>query len=286
LYRQRFYPVNPVAPVINHAWMAGRCAPNDELCSGIRTPARKNQDFSGPVLPANPDILSGMKKDLSRRTLGVIHSVSFTPGILQPLIEQILPEVRVLHLADDSLQRDLAVKVGAIPKADYFKFTTYARFLEEAGADLIVLACSTFSMAVELAAPMIDTPILQIDRPMMDLAVQTGRRVGLIATLPSTIPFSERLLRVAADEAGREISIKTTLCEEAFQELRRGNREKHDQILLAEIDRLSRAVDCICLAQVSMSGLNSKLVNPKVPVLNSGQTGFTRAREILESLTS
>jgi len=51
---------------------------------------------------------------------------------------------------------------------------------------------------------MIDTPMLQIDRPMMDLAVRDGRRIGLLATVPTTVPASERLLRLAAQEAGKE----------------------------------------------------------------------------------
>jgi ornithine carbamoyltransferase len=55
-------------------------------------------------------------------------------------------------------------------------------------------------------------------------------------------------------------------------------------MLLEEIDRLSNEVDVIVMAQVSMSVLEPLLQNTRVPVLNSGRTGFTRAREILESL--
>jgi aspartate/glutamate racemase len=223
----------------------------------------------------------GMKKDLSTRTLGLIHSAASTAVTVQPFLDEIMPEVQVLHFADDSIQR--AAEAGALSRTNYFKFTTYAHFLEQAGADLILLTCSTFSRAVELAAPMIDAPLLQIDRPMMDLAVKTGTKIGLLATLACTVPSSERLLRLAAREAGKEIEIQTVVCSEAFPELRRGNREKHNELLLAEIERLSAAVDCICLAQVSMSVLESRLVNPKVSVFNSARTGFTRAREILRS---
>ncbi|MGE4282985.1 MAG: aspartate/glutamate racemase family protein [Clostridia bacterium] len=226
-----------------------------------------------------------MKKDLSSKTLGIIHAAVFTSNTVQPYIKEIMPEVQVMHLGDDTIQRDnLTAEVGTIPKMNYFKFTTYCSFLEEAGVDLIMLGCSTFNKAVELARPMINTPLLQIDRPMMDLAVQTGKTIGLLATLPSTIPSSERLLQLAADEAGKEIQIKTVLCSEAFKVLREGKPEKHNEMLMEEIDQLSKEVDCICMAQVSMSVLESRLTNTKVPVYNSGRTGFTRAREILESL--
>ena len=161
---------------------------------------------------------------------------------------------------------------------------TYARFLQEAGIDLILLGCSTFNRAVEYARPMIDIPMLQIDRPMMDLAVQDGTRVGLLATLPSTVPSSERLLRQAAEDAGKDVEITTVLSSEAFKVLRAGEPEKHNEILLEEIDTLSQKVDAIVMAQVSMSVLEPRLTNTRVPVYNSGRTGFTRVREILESL--
>jgi aspartate/glutamate racemase len=226
-----------------------------------------------------------MKKDLSNKTIGLIHASSLTIPIAKPFIQEIIPEVQVMHLCDDTIQRDnLSAGVGVIPKINYFKFATYAHFLEEAKVDLIVLMCSTFNRAVEFARPMINVPMLQIDRPMMELAVKTGKRIGLLATLPTTVPSSERLLRVVAEEMGKEIEIKTILSSEAFKELERGNTERHNEILLEEIDKLSREVDCICMAQISMSVLESRLTNTRVPVYNSGRTGFTRVREILESM--
>lgn len=226
-----------------------------------------------------------MKKDLSGKTLGIIHAAVFTSQTVQPFIREILPEVQVMHFGDDTVQRDnLAAPIGTIPKVNYFKFTTYARFLEEAGVDLIMLGCSTFNSAVEVARPMIHTPMLQIDRPMMDLAVQQGRRIGLLATLPSTVPASERLLRIAAQEAGKEIEIKTILCAEAFRILRSGDTEKHNEMLLEEIGKLSREVDAICMTQLSMSVLEPMLQNTRIPVYNSGRTGFTKAREMLEEM--
>ena len=226
-----------------------------------------------------------MEKDLGGKTLGIIHAAVFTSQTVQKYIDEIIPEVSVMHLGDDTIQRDnLAAEVGVVPKRNYAKFITYARFLEEAGADLIMLACSTFNRAVEYARPMINAPMLQIDRPMMDLAVQDGKAVGLLATLPMTVPSSERLLRLAAEEAKKEIEIKTVLSSEAFEALREGNPEKHNAILLDEIDKLSKEVDAIVMAQVSMTALEPRLTKTRVPVYNSGRTGFTKAREILESL--
>jgi hypothetical protein len=48
-----------------------------------------------------------MRKNLHGKTLGIIHTVSITPAIVKSLIDEILPEVKVLPIADDSIQRDL-----------------------------------------------------------------------------------------------------------------------------------------------------------------------------------
>lgn len=225
-----------------------------------------------------------MKKDLSGKTLGIIHAAVFTAYTVQRYIQELLPEVEVLHCGDDSVQRDnLHVPAGTIPKHNYYKFITFARFLQEAGADLIMLGCSTFNSAVDVARPIIEVPLLQIDRPMMDLAVQQGKRIGLLATLPSTVPSSERLLQRAAEDAGKDIAIETILCEEAFKVLRAGNQEKHNEMLLEQLHDLADRVDAICMAQVSMSVLEPYLSQISVPVYNSGRTGFERARQVLES---
>ncbi len=223
-----------------------------------------------------------MGKGLHNKTLGIIHAAVFTAQVVEPYAKEIIPEVQIMHMGDDTIQRDnFSAPVGTIPKANFYKFATYARFLQEAGCDLILLGCSTFNQAVEYARPMVTTPMLNIDRPMMDLAVLDGKRVGLLGTLPSTMPSSERLLREAARDLDREVEVFPVLCAEAFTALRAGNKALHNQMLLEQIGALAKKVDAIVLAQVSMSALEPELTNTPVPVYNSGRTGFMRARQML-----
>lgn len=226
-----------------------------------------------------------MAKDYSGKTLGVIHASAFTSGVIQPYIDRIIPGVQVAHAADDSIQNtNLSAPVGTIPKQNYLRYANLAKSLQDYGADMILLACSTFNRAVEYAEPMIDIPMLQIDRPMMDLAVRDGAKVGLLATLASTVPSSERLLRIAAEEAGRKVDIRTVLSEEAFKVLRAGDKDKHNEMLLEEIEKLGKEVDAIVLAQLSMSALEPMIKNPPVPVYISGIAGVERARDMLDAM--
>ncbi|MCL2831966.1 MAG: aspartate/glutamate racemase family protein [Treponema sp.] len=228
-----------------------------------------------------------MGKDLSGKTLGIIHAAIFTAFTLEPIAKEIMPEVSIMHAGDDTVQRDnLAAPPGTIPKKNFYKFATFARFFEEAGVDLIVLACSTFSQAVEFAAPMVNVPMLQIDRPMMEKAVACGKRIGLIGTLASTMPSSERLLRKCADEAGKKIEVVPVLNAEAFKILRAGDTAKHNSMVLDDIKKLSRETDCIVLAQASMTVMEKETENNPVPVFTSPRLAFLRARQILEDAKS
>ncbi len=222
-----------------------------------------------------------------QKTLGIIHASSLTIKAMQPFIERYLQGVEIMHLCDDTIQRDnISAGVGVIPKVNYFKFAQYAHNLEEAGVDLILLACSTFNYAAELARPMISVPIAQIDRPMMEEAVRQGPRVGLLATLSTTVPSSERLLRIVAAEQKREVHVTTVLRPEAFEAIKAGDAATHNRILLEEIAKLSDSVDSIVMAQLSMSALAPQLGVTRVPVYNSGDTGFGRVRQMLFSAQS
>ncbi len=226
-----------------------------------------------------------MTRPMSQKTLAIIHAIHLTIRAMQPFIDRYIPEVSVMHLCDDTIQRDnIAAGVGNIPKVNYFKFAQYAHNLEEAKVDMILLACSTFNNAAELARPLINVPIAQIDRPMMEKAVSHSKKVGLLATLPTTVPSSERLLNIVAREKGKSIEITTVLRPDAFQAFEKGDIDTHNSILFEEIDLLSDKVDAIVMAQLSMSALAPYLRETKVPVYNSGDTGFARVREMLQEI--
>jgi hypothetical protein len=103
----------------------------------------------------------------------------------------------------------------------------------------------------------------------------------MIATLATTVPSSERLLRIVAAEKSSPVEITTLLRPEAFEAIQKGDRDTHNNILLEEIDKLSSKVDSIVLAQLSMSALEPFLGKTSVPVYNSGTTGFDYIRRTL-----
>jgi len=220
---------------------------------------------------------------LAGKTLGILHAALWVAPIANRYCAELLPGATIMTICDDSLEEEF-LRIGHVPPNNYYKAATYIQFLAQAGADAVLFGCSTMNRTVEYVQPLVDIPIQQIDAPMMEQAVQIGSRIGLLATLPTTVPSSTRLLQKAAQEAGRVVEITTSLRNDAFERLQEGDRRAHNDILLEEVDRLSGEVDAIVLAQVSMSLLEDDVKDAPVPVLNSGRTGFERMREILKGL--
>lgn len=220
---------------------------------------------------------------LQGKVLGIVHAALWVAPIANRYTAELLPGVEVMTICDDSLEQTF-LRIGHVPPHNYYKAATYVQFLAQAGANAILWGCSTMNRTVEYVQPLLDVPVQQIDAPMMEAAVQVGSRIGLLATLPTTVPSSTRLLEQKAAAAGKSVQVTTVLRNDAFQKLQEGDRRGHNDILLQEIERLSSSVDAIVLAQVSMSLLEDEVKDAKVPVFNSGRTGFQRMREILEAL--
>ena len=220
---------------------------------------------------------------LQGKTLGILHAALWVAPIANRYCAELLPGVKVMTICDDSLEEEF-LRIGHVPPHNYYKAATYIQFLEQAGADAVLFGCSTMNRTVEYVQPLVSIPVQQIDAPMMEKAVSIGSRIGMLATLPTTVPSSTRLLEQKAADSGKKVQITTVLRNDAFQRLQQGDRRGHNDILLSEVERMASQVDVIVLAQVSMSLLEDDVRGAPVPVLNSGRTGFQRMRQILEAL--
>jgi Asp/Glu/hydantoin racemase len=106
---------------------------------------------------------------------------------------------------------------------------------------------------------------------MADEAVRLGKRIGVIATLPTTMNPTVDLIQRRAMVAGRTVEVISKLCEGAFEALMSGDGAKHDEMVANALKELSEKVDVIVLAQASMARVVEGLseAERKVPILSS-----------------
>jgi aspartate/glutamate racemase len=152
------------------------------------------------------------------------------------------------------------------------------------GADVLLNACSSVGEAASTARAAISVPIIKIDEVMAQQAVNTGTKIGVVATVRTTLEPTVRLIQAKAAAAGKTIQVTEALADGAFQALLDGKSEVHDDIVKRTIESLADKVDVIVLAQVSMARLIPSLTGMKVPVLASPQSGVQAVRQALEQL--
>jgi Asp/Glu/hydantoin racemase len=207
---------------------------------------------------------------MPRKRLGLLHTSATLVPIFAQLCQAQLPNVDVFNLVDDSLIKDV-IAHGRLRPQTARRVTQLVTAAEDAGADFIMVTCSSIGAAVETAATLATVPVLRVDQPMADQAVQTGKRIGVIATLPTTLEPTADLIRRRATAAGREIELTSRLCEGAFEALMGGDPAKHDAMVAAALKELASQVDVIALAQASMARVVAGLPpeDRRVPILAS-----------------
>lgn len=204
------------------------------------------------------------------KKIGLIHTSATLVPVFQDLFKDKAVPAEVFNIVDDSLIKDVIAK-GRLEEDTAQRVINYVTSAEQAGADLIMVTCSSIGRAVERAAEKAGVPVIRVDQPMVDRAVAEGKRIGVVATLPTTLePTSDLVLR-RAEKAGKKVELTSRLCEGAFEALMGGDPVKHDDMIIAALRELSGEVDVILLAQASMARAVSQMPDSerKVPILSS-----------------
>jgi aspartate/glutamate racemase len=217
------------------------------------------------------------------RTVFIIHTSAVSKDDLTRLFGEFAPDVLVRNIMDDSLLPEVLANGGVTPAVTK-RLCEYAVQAEAAGADLIFTQCSSVGEVADMAAKMVRIPLVKIDERMAETACRMGSRIGVVATVATTMGPTVRLIRRMAEKLGKEITIFEDLSAGAFEKLTAGDRKGHNELVLASIRRLAEQVDVVVCAQGSMLALKADLGETRVPVLMSPPIGVQHAVEVLESL--
>ncbi len=221
----------------------------------------------------------------ARPTLAFVHTVLSLPPVFAALAEELVPDTELFHIVDESLL-NVTRKTGALTAVTRRRVLGYLESAAEAGADLVLVTCSSIGPAVDAARDFVPVPVLRVDEPMADEAVRLGTRVGVIATLRTTLEPTAALVERRARAAGKDVDVVANVCDGAFEALQSGDRDRHDELVREGLREIVAGVDVVVLAQASMARVVDSLPEEErtVPILSSPRLGVTRAAELLSTL--
>ncbi len=217
------------------------------------------------------------------RTVALIHTSPVLVPSFAELARRTISGARLFHMVDESLIQD-TIRSGRLEKKTIRRLVNHIESACEADADVVLVTCSSIGPAVDVGRRLFDVPVLRIDERMVERAVGTGRRIGVIATLRTTLEPTVALLRDTAERLGRQIEIEQALCEGAFEAVLRGDKETHDRSVTQRLVELAASVDVIVLAQASMARVADQIEGINVPILSSPPLAMEQVSEVLESL--
>lgn len=204
--------------------------------------------------------------------------------MLQEIIADLLTDVQIINIVDDSLLAQVMDK-GEITPPIIRRMCDYFVAAEVAGADVILNTCSSLGPAADVARKLVRIPVVKIDEPMAEKAVLEAERIGVLATVPTTLRPTADLIKEKASIVNKSVSVEEHLCGDAFKVLTSGDVVKHDDLVTEGANRLAREVDFIVLAQCSMARLAPRLSKETgLPVLSSPRLGVERVKKILEAI--
>jgi Asp/Glu/hydantoin racemase len=226
----------------------------------------------------------------AKKRLFLLHTMPFVMNhIIAPLEKEFLvahPEVEIQTMLDTSLLAD-TMAAGEVTPVTAARLLSYVQEAERAGAALFLLTCTSMGAGMAHVRQFCALPTLCITEPLVQEALDLGRRVGIVGTVPTSPAQITEPLLAAASERGlvrADLTIAIEVVEEAFTARGRGDTETHDRLVSEATVRLAREhpVDSIIFAQASMSGTVHD--DPGVPVLKLGPSAFRAAGEMLERM--
>jgi Asp/Glu/hydantoin racemase len=220
-------------------------------------------------------------------TLTLIHTGHLLIPVFSELCREFLPGVNVFHMLDDSLIKN-TIAAGTLEKVAIRRVVSLVGLAREAGADAVLVTCSSIGPAVEVARQLFDFPVLRVDEAMAAEACRRGKRIGVLATLRSTLEPTVNLLRDTAAKMGRDSEIVSCLCEGAYDAVVAGDTATHDRLLAAKLAEVAGLVDVIVLAQASMAGALKRMpaAEPRVLILASPELAIRQTKNVLLALNA
>lgn len=213
-------------------------------------------------------------------TIGFLHTSPVHVATFRELVDELLPGAEVIEVVDETLldqarllgERDVRVLGGV---AD--------RLAELLDADVVVCTCSTLGGIAEEVGRAAGSKVVRIDRAMaeraVELAVEGGGRIAVVAALDSTLAPTRALLDEVMLATGAAVDVELHRIDDAWERFENGDQEGYLDLIAAALPEAAADVDVIVLAQASMAPAIGR-TRLDLPVLSSPRLAIESLRAL------
>ncbi|GAA4139891.1 aspartate/glutamate racemase family protein [Actinomadura keratinilytica] len=215
-----------------------------------------------------------MAAERTPATVAVVNAAAASMAPATRGLRDGFPEARIWHLLDDRLVTDADAAGGMTPELCR-RMLALIDHAVRGGADAVLLSCSMYGPAAELARGLHPVPVMGSDEAMFgEVAARRPARAAVIGSLDSAVADSVRRLEaVLSRGAGPSGAAPTRLvgvtAAGAAGAAAAGDRDRLLESLTAAADAHAGSVDLFVLGQYSLTPVHAELAERlPVPVLS------------------
>lgn len=217
--------------------------------------------------------------------IGLVYT-STTPELIELVNKEVRAQLgsdaELLHYEDPSILSEIR-EHGYVTTAPAARLISMFMQAAQDGADAVLNICSSVGKVADCAqdaARYIGVPIVRIDEEMCRDAVRRGKRIGVMATLPTTLEPTKNTVKRVAREMNREITIVDSLVDGAFGL----DQDQFRALLLNNAEQIKDQIDILLLCQGSMAYCEEYLEEKiGVPVVSSPRYGAAALKDALKA---
>ncbi|MBQ2959820.1 MAG: hypothetical protein IJE09_01170 [Oscillospiraceae bacterium] len=214
------------------------------------------------------------------KKVAVIHSGMGTVEQIKKLFAELLPEVKLINIVDDSLAGSV-LQAGYASPAVVKAVGLYALAAQGQGCDALYNPCALIRGAADAAQEMLDIPYLCNDVPMTREAIKIGKRIGLVTANQPAMNHVSKMVEREIAAAGQGNVLNKYVCLEAFHALtKEKNKEKYNALMTEAVSRAAKENDVVLLGQGSMFAADYP--GMEVPVLDVHESGVLGLKELIK----
>lgn len=236
----------------------------------------------------------GEEKFIGKK-LGVLNGSAWIMMWASYFGRRFLPGVHLVNAGNEAMQLNFMEAhhndQPTPPQSNIDAMVRYAKDLVELGnVDAVIITCSTMNRSypeVSKALEPYNTPVIQIDRPMMEKAVKGGGRVLVVATHGPSVKSTQLLLEETAGSLGKHIEFSGLHTEVPWEYLANFDIKGHNESLAEAVrEKIKQeSFSSVVFAQLSMTAFLLSYPDPEkefgIPIYTSGQCGFEAVGELL-----
>jgi len=116
---------------------------------------------------------------MTAKKLALLHTSPVLAPLFASLCAKWMPETRIFHMVDESLIKN-TIEAGHLQRITIRRLIGMIGSGFDAGADAVLVTCSSIGPGVEIAQALFDRPVIRVDEAMAKIAVEQGKRVGVM----------------------------------------------------------------------------------------------------------